>query len=84
MIDLEKARREFKSLIDRCGCSRASLHITKEEVNKINIYGIKPVEPHCTPKRCFPILYNLLYPKGGFNHVSYLVQNFRKRKKEKK
>lgn len=77
-------RKEFEMLIERCGCSRANLRIDKEEIkeNPKIFKGIKPVEPSCTPKKCFPTLYNFLYPKGGFSKVSYMVQNERKRNRQ--
>ena len=83
---LRKIRKEFEILINRCGCSRASLHITKEEAKEMTETfetEVRPCIPHCTPKKCFPTLYNLLYPKGGFHVVSYMVENFRKRKGKK-
>lgn len=88
MIDeetLKKLRREFAFLVNRCGCSRASLHITEEEAEKWSkeMGKIRPHTPHCTPKKCFPTLYSLLYPKGGFRVVSYMINNFRKKVKSK-
>lgn len=81
-MNLRKARKEFAMLIDRCGCSRASIHISKEESEEAKKEGImiEPKEPFCTPKRCYPELYSLLYPRGGFSTVSCHVQSFRKRK----
>jgi len=61
MSILTKMRGEFAMMIDRCGCSRAS------------------VRGKCTPSKCFPTLYNSLYPKGGFNGKSNMA---RMRKKE--
>jgi len=78
-----KARWEFTRLITTCACSRASIEITEKEVAeaKGRDFELTVHIPSCTPKNCFPILYNLLYPDGGFNKVSYLVTNYRKRKK---
>lgn len=79
---LKKLRKEFEILINRCGCSRASLHITEKDAKEMSETfetKVRPCVPHCTPKKCFPTLYNLLYPKGGFHVVSYMVENFRKR-----
>jgi len=76
-IDKEKMRREFAILIDRCGCSRASLLITEEKAKKWTKEGLgkfKSHIPHCTPKKCFPTLYKLLYPNGGFNKISGMVR----------
>jgi len=82
MMDLQKARREFAMLIDRCACSRAAIRITEEEAKDLSKEGIKtpPTEPSCTPKRCYPELYNLLYPKGGFRQKSYLLRRKGKKK----
>ena len=88
---LKKLRREFGFLVNHCGCSRVSLHITKEEATKRTKelyedgrYGkVSPHIPHCTPKKYFPVLYSLLYPKGGFHGVSYMVENFRKKVEHK-
>lgn len=88
--NIGKLQREFKMLIERCGCSRASLEITPEEAKKMNdeklggYTKIEPVEPHCTPKKCFPTLYALLYPYGGFSQVCYHVQSYRRGKKNAK
>jgi hypothetical protein len=75
MNERTKMRKEFSILIDRCGCSRASLRISQKEIDEAPevFKGTKPTEPHCTPKRCFPTLYSFLYPKGGFSKVSYMV-----------
>lgn len=80
---LRSMRIEFKYLINACGCSRASLLITLEEAKKMTEeftengkypqYKINPVTPTCTPAKCFPTLYKLLYPKGGLNKVSHLI-----------
>jgi len=70
-MNRDRARIEFRILIERCGCSRAAVKITEEESKGL---GIKPVNPSCTPKKCFPELYVLLYPKGGFNRVSHLIR----------
>ena len=88
---LKKLRREFAFLVNRCGCSRASLHITKEEAKEMTKefyeggkHGkVEACTPHCTPKKCFPNIYKLLYPKGGFHVVSYLIENFRKKVEQK-
>lgn len=72
---------EFKIMIDRCGCSRASLRLTQKEIDKVNTDGsinIKPVEPSCTPEKCFPTLYNYLHPKGAKKPQSYMVKKVRK------
>lgn len=72
-MNIQKARREFRIMIDRCGCSRASIRLTQEEIDKVNTDGsirVEPVEPSCTPSRCFPELYQILYPKGGFSGKS--------------
>jgi len=68
-MNSEKARREFSIMIDRCGCSRAGIYITEEEIKESGL----PMEvqaPRCTPHLCFPELMNLLYPNGGFNKKS--------------
>lgn len=33
----------------------------------------------CTPSRCFPTIYKLLYPKGGFNGKSDMARRRRKK-----
>ena len=48
-------RTEFKILVDRCGCSQASIG-------------------KCHPKRCFPEIYKLAYPKGGCRTKSHIVE----------
>ena len=78
-MNLQKARLEFKILIDRCACSRAYCEVTKEEAEA---WSVEPCIPSCTPKKCFPELYSLLYPKGGLHQVSHLVQQYRKRKQK--
>lgn len=68
-------RRELRTLIDRCGCSRASIRLTKEEIESANLKGyITPCEPSCTPNRCFPTLIKLLYPYAGFNKKSSILR----------
>lgn len=49
-------RKEFRILIDRCGCSQS---------------GSKWI---CNPIKCFPKLIRFLYPNGGFNLKSYMVE----------
>ena len=80
-MNLQKARREFEILIGRCSCSRAYCEVTKEEAEA---WSVEPCTPSCAPKSCFPELYLLLYPKNGFRQVSYLVQQYRKRKRKLK
>jgi len=73
-MKIEKARGEFSFLIDRCGCSRAGIYITKEEIEETGL----PMEvqiPSCTPKQCFPEIMNLLYPNGGFNKKSCMYHH---------
>lgn len=73
--------KEFCMMIDRCECSRANLRLTQEEIDKINTDGsisVKPVEPSCTPERCFPNLYKLLHPKGAKNPQSHLLRKVKK------
>lgn len=73
--------KEFCMMIDRCECSRASLRITPEEakeMQKRNLYSFKPIEPSCTPERCFPNLYLLLHPKGTKNPQSHLLRKVKK------
>jgi len=79
-ILLEKMRREFRILIDRCSCSRASLIITPEEAKLMSEIGISVSShvPNCTPEKCFPNLYKFLYPNGGFNQKSDLAKRKRK------
>ena len=82
-MNLRKARLEFCMLVDRCGCSRASLRITPEEAKKMNRiftengkypqYTVEPVEPSCTPEKCYPELYKLLFPKGDCPAKSHLL-----------
>ena len=68
-MNSEKARWEFRELIKRCSCSRAarSVQITKEdsEALKKEGYIVKPSTAKCTPAKCYPELYSLLYPQGG-------------------
>lgn len=69
--------KEFCMLVDRCGCSRASLRLTQDEIDRINTDGsinITPVEPSCTPERCFPTLYKYLHPKGAHKPQSHKIQ----------
>lgn len=77
-------RWEFRFLIRRCRCSRACLEITEEDVKEAKTMGIKMErkEPSCSPKTCFPNLYKMLYPKGGFPAISSYVSNYRIRNKK--
>jgi hypothetical protein len=83
-------RKEFVIILDRCGCSRASLSITPKEAREWMGEGLVNYDathvPHCTPSRCFPNLYKFLYPKGGFHGESYMAKQERKlhKKKEEK
>lgn len=73
--------KEFCMMIDRCECSRASLRITPEEAKEMQkrcLYSFKPIEPSCTPERCFPNLYKLLHPKGAKNPQSHLLRKVKK------
>lgn len=81
--ELKQARWEFRFLISRCGCSKAALVITEDDVKEATKSGIslKPKEPSCSPKTCFPTLYALLYPHGGCHAVSDHVTRHRRRKK---
>lgn len=83
-FDIQKARKEFSMLIERCGCSRAGLTITEKDVEEAKKAGIdlQVKEPSCTPKRCYPALYKLLYPKGGFYVVSQLIKKKKKRRRQ--
>ena len=84
-MELLKMRREFQLLVNRCGCSRAGISITKEDAEMMKERGmgdIKEHVPHCTPKECFPTLYTFLYPRGGFYTVSHLVANYKEKEKK--
>jgi hypothetical protein len=68
-----KMRKEFAIMLDRCGCSRASLSFTAREAIHATLETgtkIEKIVPSCTPSRCFPTLYHFLYPNGGFTGVS--------------
>lgn len=81
-IDLKQARREFRILVDRCGCSKAGISITPTEAGQMSERFETKIEPHipdCTPTKCFPYLTKLLYPKGG----CCLKSNMSKAKKKK-
>jgi hypothetical protein len=82
--------REFEMLIDRCGCSRASITITPEEAKRMTEeftekgkypqYKIDPVKASCTPERCFPELVKFLYPNNTCKVKSHLIKNRKKAK----
>jgi hypothetical protein len=78
---LKAMRWEFKFLIDRCACSRASMTLTPEEAKQWEKEGLgkfKPIKASCTPTKCFSTISKLLYPNGGLNKVSYLIKNNKK------
>jgi len=75
-----KMRKEFRILIDRCGCSKACIMITPKEAEELKKEGISvSVQiPDCKPSKCFPSLYKFLYPKGGFAGKSDSAKRKRK------
>lgn len=70
--NFNKLRFEFRFLIDRCECSRAGTFLAPKEAQK---FGVKPSPPSCTPSKCFPTLYKILYPKGGLSIISNSCKN---------
>jgi len=73
-MNLKKARWEFSTLIDRCGCSRAGVYITEKEIEETGLPMHVQI-PSCTPHLCFPELMKNLYPNGGFNKTSQMLKN---------